>query len=189
MKKAIMCLVSLSACFSPADDIVSQVRASVSRVVSALPEGSRGSPEYMSEFGFPLKRNSAYKDLVGLVSNNQDVICANFAECATNARARVSLLAAWWGGDDTLYVSGLSRSLDLALSGVLTRNEFDWYRKGHRNMRRGNLLALRFGEPGVSNLAFRVYSYTGETNAYRRIVTGEAGASISNFLEEISRSR
>ena len=189
MKKLIMIVLVIWACFSRADDIIAQVRTSVSAVVSALPEGRRGSPEYMFEFGFPLKRSPAYKELVGIVSNNQDVICANFAGCATNAQARMSLLAAWWGGDEDLYISGLARSLDLAVSGALTRKEFDWYRKGHRNIRRGNLLALRFNEPGMSNLASRVYGYTGEMNSYRRIVSGEACGSISNFLNEISHTR
>lgn len=57
-----------------ADDIVSQVRSSVSSVVSALPDGRRGSPEYIREFGVPLRRCPSYQDLVGLVSSNQDYL-------------------------------------------------------------------------------------------------------------------
>lgn len=171
---------------SMAEDIVSQVRSSVSTVVSFLPAGRRGSPEYLREFGFPLKRHAAYRELVGVVSNNQEAICSNFTGCATNELSRMVLLAAWWGGDEPLYLNGLSRSLDLAIDGIVTRNEFDWYRKGHRNVRRGNILALRYDEPGMSNLVMRLYGYTGETNALRRVLSGETRETIANFLDEMS---
>ena len=171
-----------------ADDIVSQVRSSVSSVVSALPGGRRGSASYIREFGVSFKQCAGYQELVGIVSNNQDLVCANFSACATNDLARMVLLSAWWGGDDDLYVSGLSRNLDLAMNGVLTRDELDWYRRGHFNVRRANILALRYDEPGISNLASRLYGFTGETNACLRVLSGEARISITNYLEEISHS-
>ncbi len=173
---------------SLADDIVSQTRAAVSSVVSALPDGRRGSPEYIREFGFPLKRHQEYRRLVGIVSNNQETVCENFGVCATNELSRMSLLAAWWGGDDALYVSGLSRCLDMAMAGVVTREELDWYRRGHFNIRRGNILALRYDEPGMSNLVLRLHGFTGETNVCERILSGEARVSITNYLDEISHT-
>ena len=128
MKKLITGVFILSCVgMTCADAIVSQVRSAVYSVVTALPDGRRGTPEYIREFGVPLKRNDAYQGLVGIVSNNQDSVCANFGVCATNELARMMLLSAWWGGDDDLYISGLSRSLDLAINGIVTRGELDWY--------------------------------------------------------------
>ena len=172
-----------------ADGIVSQVRSSVSSVVSALPDGRRGSPEYIREFGVPLGRCPSYQDLVGLVSSNQEAVCTNFSMCATNELSRMVLLASWWGGNDDLYISGLAHSLDLAIAGVVTREDLDWYRMGHFNIRRGNILALRYDEPGISNLVVRLYGFTGETNACSRILSGEARVSITNYLEEILHTR
>ena len=171
-----------------ADDIVSQVCSSVSSVVSALPAGRRGSPAYIREFGVPFKQCAGYQGLVSIVSNNQDLVCANFSACATNDLSRMVLLSAWWGGDDDLYVSGLSRSLDLAMNGIVTRDELDWYRRGHFNVRRANILALRYCDPGISNLVYRLYGFTGETNACLRVLSGEACISITNYLEEISHT-
>ena len=174
---------------SKCDDIVSQVRSSVSSVISALPAVRRDAPEYIREFGIPLKRYPAYQELVGIVSNNQETICANFGACATNELSRMVLLAAWWGGDDTLYVNGLSNCLDMAMSGVVTRADLDWYRTAHFNVRRGNILALRYDEPGMSNLVSRLYGFTGETNTCNRILSGEARISITNYLNEISHNK
>lgn len=169
-----------------ADDVVPQVRSAVAAVVSALPEGRQGTSTYLQEFGFPLKRLSAYQELVGVVSNNQEMVCSNFVACASNELARMVLLAAWWGGDDALYISGLSRGLDLATAGVVSHKELNWYQSGHRSERRGNILALRYDEPGISNLVLRLCEFTGETNVCRRILSGEARTSITNYLEEIS---
>ena len=189
MKKLIMGVFILAcvvvAC---ADDIVSQVCSSVSSVVSALPTGRRGSPSYIREFGVPLKQCAGYQGLVSIVSDNQDLVCTNFSLCATNELSRMVLLSAWWGGDDDLYISGLSRSLDLAMNGAITRDELDWYRRGHFNVRRANILALRYDEPGISNLVSRLYGFTGETNACLRVLSGEARISITNYLDEISHT-
>ena len=169
-----------------AEDAVERVRSSVSNTVLSMPEGRRRTPEYMREFGFPLRHQPAYRGLVEQVSNNQEVVRANFGECATNMLARMVLLSAWWGGDDEFYMSGLSNCLELAMSGIVTREEFDWYRNGHRNARRGNILALKYDDPGMSNFILRVYGYTGETNVCQRILSGLARASITNFLQEVS---
>ena len=169
-----------------AEDVVEQVRSSVANVVLSMPEGRRRSPEYVREFGFPLKHHSAYRELVEQVSNNQSVVCANFDECATNMLARMVLLSAWWGGDDEFYINGLSNCLELAMAGVVSREEFEWYRNGHCNIRRGNILALKYDGSGVSNLVLRVCGFTGETNVCQRILSGQARESITNFLEEVS---
>ena len=170
-------------------NVVFSAGVAVSSVISALPAGRRGTPEYIREFGIRLKRYPAYQELVGIVSNNQETICANFGACATNELSRMVLLAAWWGGDDTLYVNGLSNCLDMAMSGVVTRADLDWYRTAHFNVRRGNILALRYDEPGMSNLVSRLYGFTGETNACNRILSGGARISITNYLNEISHNK
>ena len=61
-------------------------------------------------------------------------------------------------------------------------------RRGHFNVRRTNILALRYGEPGISNLVSRLYDFTGETNACLRVLSGESRISITNYLEEISHT-
>lgn len=190
MNKLILLVLMLScAMISGADDIVSQTRSAISSVISSLPEGRRGSPEYIREFGAPYRRHSAYRELVGIVSNNQETVCANFDLCATNELSRMVLLSVWWGGDDGLYINGLSNTLDLAISGIVAREELDWYRMGHFSVRRGNLLALQYDEPGVSNLVVRLYGFTKETNICNRILSGEARVSVTNYLEEVSHSR
>ena len=98
------------------------------------------------------------------------------------------LLSSWWGGDDDLYISGLSRSLDLSMDGIVTRDELDWYRSGHLNVRRANILALRYGESGISNLVSRLHDFTGETNACLRVLSGESCIGITNYLEEMSHT-
>lgn len=50
------------------------------------------------------------------------------------------------------------------------------------------MLALRYDEPGISNLVSRLYGFTGETNVYLRVLSGEARISITNYLEEISHT-
>ena len=49
--------------------------------------------------------------------------------------------------------------------------------------------SLKHDEPGVSNLVSRLYGFTGETNTCRRILSGEARISATNYLEEISHNK
>ena len=65
MKKLAVVGIMACVCMSFADDIVSQVRSSMSSVISALPAGRRGTPEYIREFGIPLKRYPAYQPVFG----------------------------------------------------------------------------------------------------------------------------
>lgn len=171
---------------SQTNDLVSCVRSSVSSVVSSLPQGLWGEPSQIREFGTNPANLPGYRELVGIVSNNQDFVCTNFNNCATNEISRMMLLSAWWGGDDSLYISGLSHCLDLVVSGVLTRDDLAWYRFGHRNESRCCILSLRYDEPGVSNLVIRLCNYTGEIEACRRILSGESRISVTNYLWQIS---
>lgn len=169
------------------NDVVADVRMSVSTVVSSLPNGTADTVDRLRNFGVHAKHLRGYQNLVEAVSNNQDIVWSNFNLCATNELSRMMLLAAWWGGDDQLYLNGLSRSLDMAVSGTLTREEVDWYRSGHRNERRGNILALRYDEPGVSNLVMRYYGFMGETNACQRILSGEARRTLLRYFEDMAQ--
>jgi len=169
-----------------ADDVVDRVRASLAVVVDSLPPGRPGTADYIREFGVIRSRLSGYANLVDVVTNNQDFVCTNFNVCATNEISQLMLLSAWWGGDDSMYLNGLSRCLDLTVSGTLSRNDLMWYRFGHRNDRRGCILALRYNEPGVSNLVIRLCNYTGETNYCSRVLSGEARERDARYLDEIS---
>jgi len=172
--------------FAQAADVVANVRSAVSTVVSELPDGNAGTVDYLRNFGIRTRSLQGYQHLVAAVSNNSDAVCSNFNACATNEISRLVLLTAWWGGNDSLYLDGLSRSLDLAIDGTLSREDIDWYRTGHRNERRGNILALRYDEPGITNLVLRYYGYMGETNNCNRILSGEAKRTLLRYLEEIS---
>ena len=168
------------------DIVVDRVRSSVMTVVASLPEGRRGTPDYIRNFGVIRSRLSGYTNLVDVVSNNQDIVCSNFNVCATNEISRMMLLSAWWGGDDSLYINGLSRCLDLVMSGALPREDLLWYRFGHGNDRRGCILSLRYDYPGVSNLVVSLFNYTGETNYCHRVLSGEARQSDLRYFEEMS---
>jgi len=172
--------------FAQAPDVVSNVRSAVSAVVSALPDGNVGTVDYLRNFGIRTRSLRGYQDLVAVVSNNQELVCSNFNACATNEMSRMILLSAWWGGNDNLYLDGLSRSLDLAIEGSLRREDIDWYRSGHRNERRGNILALRYDDPCVSNLVVRYCGFMGETNNCHRILSGEAKRDLLQYFEDMS---
>ena len=92
------CLILAAACFmsqiaicdEAVSNAVAAIDAQLANCVSALPngdrgcplymmefgmpDGRRGSPEYIREFGVPLRRCPSYQDLVGLVSSNQDYL-------------------------------------------------------------------------------------------------------------------
>lgn len=188
MKIMIVSVLSLASCVANAvtneDAVISGVRTSVAAVVASMPSGLWGQPAQIREFGMNPRGFSGYQALVDVVSSNQDVVCSNFNFCATNEISRMMLLSAWWGGDDALFISGLSRCLDMAMAGTLPREDLTWYRFGHGIERRNAILSLRYDEPGISNLVIRLCNYTGETNACRRILSGASRRSISDYLDQ-----
>ena len=123
--------------------------------------------------------------LGAFVSNNIEVVYSNFSVAATNlAERRILLASAWWLGDD-YYLDCLSRNVDLAISGVISRDDLKWYMTGDRTRDWSYMLADQYDRPGVSNIVLRLMSYTGETNKYEKVLSGKAKAEYSEREEFI----
>ena len=88
--RVISCVAANDIDAAAVDNCLSNVCSLVSSAVSALPDGRCGTPEYIREFGVPLRRCPSYQDLVGLVSSNQEAVCTNFSMCATNELSRIA---------------------------------------------------------------------------------------------------
>lgn len=158
---------------SLADENVAIARSAVENVVSELRDSGLDSQSYLMEFGFKYRQSVAYPVLASSVSNNVALVWDNFSTIATNELSRLILLSSGWAYDDGHYLSCYSNVLDLVERGVVSARELEWYVQGSRNERRANLLALRFADPGVSNLIERTLSCTGETNYWGRALSGE----------------
>ena len=173
----IMLVMGLS-CFAFCDDAtsnaVSVVRMKIDNCVAALPNDGRGNPSYMREFGMPGELSQPEMELGLFVSNNIDVAYVNFSILATNLVERRLLLASTWQLGDDFYLDCLSRNVDLAIAGVITADDLEWYMRGHRTRRLTYMLAAQYDRPGVSNIVLRLMSYTGETNKYEKVLNGEA---------------
>ena len=123
--------------------------------------------------------------LGAFVSNNIEVVYSNFSVAATNlAERRILLASAWWLGDD-YYLDCLSRNVDLAISGVISRDDLKWYMTGDRTRDWSYMLADQYDRPGVSNIVLRLMSYTGETNKYEKALSSKAKAEYSEREEFI----
>ena len=115
------------------------------------------------------------------VSNNIDVVYSNFLAVSTNIVERRLLLASAWRLGDDHYLDCLSRNVDLAIGGVITSEDLEWYMRGHRTRHLTYLLASQYDRPGVSNIVLRLIAYTGETNKYEKVLSGEAKAEYLEF--------
>jgi len=155
---------------------VAQARIALQQCVAALPAGCSGTPEYMMEFGIAGAVKNMLPGLGVIVSNNISSIYQNFSEVATNAVERRLLLASSWRLGDDYYLDCLSRNVDLAINGTITADDLWWYMKGHRTRHLTYLLASQYDGPGVSNIVLRLIAYTGETNKYEKVLSGEAKA-------------
>ena len=173
---AVLFLSQLAVCNEAVSNAVFAVRAQLGNCVSALPTGDRGRPEYMIEFGMPHGLTAPEMGLGLLVSNNIDVVYSNFSSIATTKVEKMLLLASAWRLGDAYYLDCLSRSVDLALAGEISSSELRWFMKGHRTRRLAYILADRYDSPGVSNIVQRLMAYTGETNKYEKVLSGEAKA-------------
>ena len=156
-------------------------RAKLDDCLAVLPTDFTGTAEYMMEFGMCDELPSPEIELGMFVSNNVDVVYSNLSTIATNIVERRLLLAsAWWLGDD-YYLDCLSRNVDLAVAGTISANDLRWYMRGHRTRRLTYLLASQYDRPGVSNIVLRLMTYTGETNKYEKVLSGEAKAEYLEF--------
>ena len=184
-KCATIILVMGFSCFAFCDDVtsnaVSVVRMKIDNCVASLPNDGRGDPSYMREFGIPGEVRIPENELGLTVSNNIDVAYVNFSILATNLVERRLLLASAWRLGDDFYLDCLSRNVDLAVAGVITADDLEWYMRGHRTRRLTYMLAAQYDRPGVSNLVLRLMSYTGETNKYEKVLSGEAKTEYLEF--------
>ena len=69
----------------------------------------------------------------------------------------------------------------MAISGDIAADDLRWFMKGHRTRRLSYILADRYDSPGVSNIVLRLMTYTGETNKYEKVLSGEAKAEYLEF--------
>ena len=161
-------------CDGAAGNAVSVVRTKIDNCVAALPNNCRGDPGYMREFGMPGELRQPEIELGMSVSNNIESVYMNFSVLATNLVERRLLLASTWRLGDDFYLDCLSRNVDLAIAGVITADDLEWYMRGHRTRRLTYMLAAQYDRPGVSNIVLRLMSYTGETNKYEKVLNGEA---------------
>ena len=165
---------------------VAQVRAILQECVAALPAGDYGTPEHMMEFGMVGSVKNLLPGLGAAVSNNIASVYQNFLGVATNTVERRLLLASSWRLGDDYYLDCLSRNVDLAIAGTITADDLRWYMRGHRTRRLTYLLASQYDRPGVSNIVLRLMSYTGETNKYTKVLSGEAKVEYLEFEQFMS---
>ncbi len=170
----VMGLSYFAYCDGAASNAVSVVRTKIDNCVAALPNNCRGDPGYMREFGMPGELRQPEIELGMSVSNNIESVYMNFSVLATNLVERRLLLASTWRLGDDFYLDCLSRNVDLAIAGVITADDLEWYMRGHRTRRLTYMLAAQYDRPGVSNIVLRLMSYTGETNKYEKVLNGEA---------------
>ena len=161
-------------CNEATSNIILSVRMKVDNCVAALPNWPRGCPSYMREFGMPSELKLPENELGMSVSNSIDVVYTNFSVLATNVVERRLLLASAWRLGDGFYLDCLSRNVDLAIAGVITAEDLEWYMRGHRTRRLTYMLAAQYDKPGVSNIVLRLMADTRETNKYEKVLSGEA---------------
>ena len=160
---------------------VSVVRAKLQECVATLPAGNRGLPEYMMEFGMADRMLVPEAELGQLVSNHVDMVYSNFSAIASTSAEKMLFLASAWRLGDDYYLNSLSRNVDLAIDGKISADELRWYMKGHRTRRLTYILAAQYDRPGVSNIVLRLMSFTGETNKYEKVLSGEAKLEYIEF--------
>ena len=171
-----MSLSHLAICDDSGSNVVLAVSAKLSECVALLPAGKRGLPEYMREFGLADRMIVPETELGQLVSNQVDVVYSNFSAIASSSLGKMLFLASAWRLGDDYYLNCLSRNVDLAIDGTISADELRWYLKGHRTRRLTYILAAQYDRPGVSNIVHRLIAYTGETNKYEKVLSGEAKA-------------
>lgn len=165
------------------------VRNDVVAVANNIPQRRAGTDRYMREFGFQHWRTPEHANLATVVSNNYDVVISNFCACATNDLERMVLMSAGWAYDDDYYLRWYSDIIDLAVVGVLSRDEVRWYNEGSGNEMRMNLLALRYDFPGISNVVLKLQGLSGNTNYGQKILNGEAKRLYLEYKAEIEYNR
>lgn len=161
-------------CNEATSNILFSIRMKVDNCVAVLPSEYLKMPELMGELRLPSVARGKVNELGLIVSNNVDIVYSNFYAIATNSLERQLLLASAWRLGDDFYLDCLSRNVDLAIAGVITAEDLEWYMRAHRTRRLGYILDANYDKPGVSNIVLRLMAYTGETNKYEKVLSGEA---------------
>lgn len=178
----IVCFASrIALCGNVVSNAVAAVGAKLDSCVSGLPSGERCRPSYMMEFGMPDAIMASETELGLLVSNNIEVVYSNFSAIATTKVERMLLLASAWRLGDDYYLDCLSRNVDIAIAGSISADELRWFMKGHRTRRLTYILDAQYDRPGISNIVCKLISYTGETNKYQKVLSGEAKVEYLEF--------
>ena len=88
---AVACFMSqVAICDEAVSNAVAAVDVQLASCVSALPNGDRGCPTYMMEFGMPDGMMASETELGLLVSNHIEVVYSNFSAIATTVVRTVS---------------------------------------------------------------------------------------------------
>ena len=168
-------------CEEVISNVVAEIRAKINSCFLALPKGDGGSPAYLEEFGMPDNLVKLETELGYVVSNHIDVVYSNFTIIATTKIERMILLSSAWHLGDNYYLNCLSRNVDLAISGDISQNELRWFMKGHKKRQFVYILADKYDSLCVSNIVYKLMAYTGETNKYEKILSGEAKTEYLEF--------
>lgn len=185
MKLSVILLAMIVSRCAVADDatsnIVCSIKVLVNNCISALPGGMRGTPSYMMEFGMPDGARPFEQTLGMSISNSLSVAYSNFTTIAQSRLEKAVFLASAWNMGDDYYLECLSRNVDLALAGEIDRDDLCWYMRGHRTRRLSYILAAQYDRPGVSNIVYKLIAFTGETNKYEKVLSGEAKTEYLEF--------
>lgn len=182
-------LVTAEAPLAATNDVVQSVRVRIDEyVVHDLSQEDK-VVGVVENFGLKTWKTARHATLEACISNNVDIVFANFEECATNQLNRYVLLSAGWSGDEEYRLLYLDKLLDKVMDGTLSKGEFNWFRIGHRSPALFEFLLRRHGETAVSNLVNKLELATGETNYCSRIRSGEAWAEYQEFMRETSASK
>ena len=154
---------------------IASLRASLQTCCAALPsDGYTGRLDYLMEFGLPNAVKPSLHMLGMAISNCAATAYGSFPQIATNDMERLMFLASAWRLGDDYYLDCLSRNIGLAQAGEISSAELRWFLMGHRNRHLWYILAAQYNRPGISNIVQRLIAYTGETNKYEKVLSGEA---------------
>ncbi len=163
-------------------ELLRQVREKISMCRTLIIDRGERTERYVKEFGMPNDEAGYFKDLGLWASNHLDFVCQNFNQISTNSLERTILLYAESSVSDECYITFLDQNTNLAIAGILSADELTWYQKGRRNYRVNNLIALWYDHSGVSNIIQKLMDYTGKTNYYSRVLSGEMKREVEEWI-------
>ena len=178
----ILILIHNIALASVDSELLREVQGKINTCKSLLSTNPRYTERYVKEFGMPDDKAGHFKDLGLWAYNHLDFVCQNFNQISTNSLDRTILLYAEALAGEEAYMIFLDHNVDLAIAGILSADEFDWYWHGRRSFRIVNLVALWYNRPGVSNIVQKLMDYTGRTNYYSRVLSGEEKVEVEEWI-------